>query len=106
MIRQLARFLIIPAFSLCCLNIAHASSYDTCLKWVIDGIGVHCNSRPGTDVGAILFFKKMHDSEWRYQSANTRYPYELVLNGPGLQGGAVTEFGRDACNKFCDKYTG
>ena len=110
--------LIIQLLLLVCISFPafHAFSaqdnlYDQCRKWVVDAIGVHCKSdSTNRDVGAQLFFSKLHNKndngKWCYESMNPEFPFSIILNGPGLEEGvSMTKYGEKACTKFCKFYS-
>jgi hypothetical protein len=104
MLKRIGFLTSIFIFSLFTCSSAFASKYDTCLKWVVDALGAHCPSGPNKDIGTLLFFKQVGTDLWLYQSKKDAFPLEFTLPGPGLQGGRVTTYGKEACQKFCDTY--
>lgn len=92
-------------FNLINLQNSYANNYRFCNKWAIDAIGVQCESQSNnTTAGSLIFFKKSLIETWLYHSTNEKYPFEIVLPGPGLEGPTVTHYGRMACEQFCMKY--
>lgn len=103
---KLIRMMIWMACSFIGIQNCTASNYKFCMKWALGAIGVECQSKFNVESpGSILLFKKIAAHAWQYHSAYEKYPFEIILEGPGLEGPTVTPYGQIACEQFCMKYT-
>ena len=77
----------IVLFSVFCEQPSHASTWQICRDWVIDALGVVCKGTGTTTqaAGGLIFFKKLRQNAWQFHSTTAKYPFDIVLPGPGLE---------------------